>query len=57
MLVKSFEIALYDKLSLFFEQHNFVLMADKKQFRKDTSRGFQNVIFTATSYWQVPLLF
>jgi hypothetical protein len=50
MLVKSFEIALYDKLSLFFEQHNFVLMADKKQFRKVTLRGFQNVIFTATSY-------
>lgn len=50
MLVKSFEIALYDKLRLFFEQKDFVLMADKKQFRKVTPRGFQNVIFTATSY-------
>jgi len=50
MLVKSFEIALYDKLSLFFEQNDFVLMADKKQFRKVTPYGFQNVIFTATSY-------
>ena len=50
MLVKSFEIALYEKLRLFFEQNGFVLMADKKQFRKVTPRGFQNVIFTATSY-------
>jgi hypothetical protein len=50
MLVKSFEIALYDKLRLFFEKQGFVLMSDKKQFRKVTSRGFQNVIFTATSY-------
>ena len=50
MLVKPFEIALYEKLRLFFEQNDFVLMADKKQFRKVTPRGFQNVIFTATSY-------
>jgi hypothetical protein len=50
MLVKPFEIALFDKLRLFFEQNGFVLMADKKQFRKVTPRGFQNVIFTATSY-------
>ncbi|MEY4541560.1 MAG: hypothetical protein RLZZ306_3317 [Bacteroidota bacterium] len=50
MLVKSFETALYDKLRSFFGQNGFVLMADKKQFRKVTPRGFQNVIFTATSY-------
>lgn len=50
MLVKPFEIALYEKLSSFFKQHDFVLLADKKQFRKVTPRGFQNVIFTATSY-------
>ena len=50
MLVKPFEIALYEKLSSFFKQNDFVLMADKKQFRKVTSLGFQNVIFTATSY-------
>lgn len=50
MLVKSFETTLYSKLRLFFKQNGFVLMADKKQFRKVTPRGFQNVIFTATSY-------
>ena len=50
MLVKPFETALHSKLRLFFEQNGFVLMADKKQFRKVTPRGFQNVIFTATSY-------
>ena len=50
MLVKPFEITLYDKLGLFFKEQGFVLMADKKQFRKVTPTGFQNVIFTATSY-------
>ena len=50
MLVKPFEITLYDKLRLFFTDQGFVLMADKKQFRKVTPTGFQNVIFTATSY-------
>ncbi len=50
MLVKSFETTLYSKLRLFFKQNGFVLMADKKQFRKVTPRGFQNIIFTATSY-------
>ena len=50
MLVKPFEITLYDKLRLFFDKQGFVLMADKKQFRKVTPTGFQNVIFTATSY-------
>lgn len=50
MLVKPFEKALHDKLRMFFKQHDFVLFADKKQFRKVTPRGFQNVIFTATSY-------
>ena len=50
MLVKPFETALYEKLRLFFEKYDFVLVADKKQFRKVTPTGFQNVIFTATAY-------
>jgi hypothetical protein len=50
MLVKPFETALYEKLRLFFEKQGFALMSDKKQFRKVTPTGFQNVIFTATSY-------
>jgi hypothetical protein len=50
MLVKPFEAALYEKLRLFFEQRGFALLADKKQFRKITPTGFQNVIFTATAY-------
>jgi hypothetical protein len=50
MLVKPFETALYEKLRLFFEKQSFELMADKKQFRKVTPTGFQNVIFTASSY-------
>lgn len=50
MLVKPFETALYEKLRLFFERHDFALVAEKKQFRKVTPTGFQNVIFTATAY-------
>ncbi len=50
MPVKPFETILYEKLQPFFNLHNFVLLADKKQFRKVTPTGFQNVIFTATPY-------
>lgn len=50
MPVKQFEAALYGKLKAFFDKYGFVLMADKKQFRKITATGFQNVIFTATVY-------
>ncbi|MEA5257380.1 hypothetical protein VB264_06270 [Arcicella aquatica] len=50
MPVKPFETTLYEKLKPFFSMHNFELLADKKQFRKITPTGFQNVIFTATSY-------
>ena len=50
MPVKSFETILYGKLDPFFRKYDFVLLADKKQFRKSTPTGFQNVIFTATTY-------
>ncbi|MEA5429468.1 hypothetical protein [Arcicella lustrica] len=50
MPVKPFETTLYEKLEPFFSSHNFVLLADKKQFRKVTPTGFQNVIFTATPF-------
>ncbi|WP_026994015.1 hypothetical protein [Flectobacillus major] len=50
MSTKPFEITLYEKLHDFFYGHDFILMADKKQFRKFTPSGFLNVIFTATTY-------
>ncbi len=50
MAVKHFETILYEKLEPFFRNYDFVLLAEKKQFRKNTPTGFQNVIFTATAY-------
>lgn len=50
MLVKPFESDIYEKLRLFFDLQGYVLMPDKKQFRKLTDTGFHNVIFTTTTY-------
>ena len=50
MLLKPFETDIYEKLRTFFDSHGFDLIADKKQFRKLTKTGFQNVIFTTTAY-------
>ncbi len=50
MILTPFETALYEKFHDFFNNHGFSLMADKKQFRKITPMGFQNVIFTITQY-------
>lgn len=37
-------------MSDFFAHHGFTLLAHKKQFRKVTDTGFQNVIFSVTPY-------
>lgn len=50
MLIKPFESDIYEKLRLFFDLQGYVLMPDKKQFRKITESGFHNVIFTTTAY-------
>ncbi|PAC31010.1 hypothetical protein [Flectobacillus sp. BAB-3569] len=50
MSTQAFEIQLYEKLNQFFFEHDYLLMVDKKQYRKITSSGFLNVIFTCTSY-------
>lgn len=50
MIVKPFESDIYENLRLFFDLRGYVLMPDKKQFRKITVSGFHNVIFTTTSY-------
>lgn len=44
------EITLYEKMNTFFRGYDFLLMTDKKQFRRVTPTGFQNVIFTTTEY-------
>jgi hypothetical protein len=50
MLVKPFESEIYENLKSFFDLQGYVLMPDKKQFRKNTDNGFHNVIFTTTAY-------
>lgn len=50
MLVKPFESDIYENLRLFFDLQGYVLMPDKKQFRKAIDTGFHNVIFTTTAY-------
>ena len=50
MTASVLELTMYSKLQVFFEEHGFVLIADKKQFRKKTAFGFRNVIFTVTDY-------
>ncbi len=50
MSITSFENALYRKLGTFFTSHGYQLFSEKKQFRKITSSGFQNVIFTSSTY-------
>ncbi len=50
MLISTLELNLYTKLQSYFEDYGFELLAEKKQFRKKTSYGFRNVIFTLTNY-------
>lgn len=50
MLITPFETELYEKMGDFFARYGFVPLPEKKQFRKGTDTGFQNVIFSVTHY-------
>lgn len=50
MQVAEFETQLFSHLYEFFQDHEFELLGEKKQFRRTTTRGFQNVIFSVTPY-------
>ena len=50
MTITPFETNLFRHLTNFFAEHQYVLLADKKQFRKTTATGFQNVIFSPSFY-------
>jgi hypothetical protein len=52
MLTSPFETELYEKLSTFFSGYGFELLAERKQFRRVTVSGFQNVILSSTDYEQ-----
>jgi hypothetical protein len=50
MLTSPFDTELYEKLSTFFTGYGFDLLPERKQFRKVTDIGFQNVILSSTDY-------
>lgn len=56
MTLTPFETSLYRQLASFFDKHDFVLLPEKKQFRKVTSTGFQNIILSASYYGPTTLL-
>ena len=45
-----FETDLHRQLAPFFAEHQYTLLAEKRQFRKNTATGFQNVIFSLSFY-------
>jgi hypothetical protein len=45
-----FETDLYRQLHPFFAEHQYTLLTEKKQFRKNTATGFQNAIFSPSFY-------
>lgn len=50
MTSTSFEITLNQQLTPFFERHQFLFMPEKKQYRKITDTGFQNVLLSPSFY-------
>ncbi|MDF7818793.1 hypothetical protein P1X15_14350 [Runella sp. MFBS21] len=50
MSIKTTEAKLYYTLYDFFEAEGFQLLMQKKQFRKSTTTGFTNIIFSVSEY-------
>lgn len=49
-MLTSFETNLYQQLTPFFSEHAYALLREKKQFRRKTDSGFQNVILASEMY-------
>lgn len=56
MTLTPFETNLYGQLTPFFDQHGYQLLAEKKQYRRPTPQGFQNVILSPSFYAAETLL-
>jgi hypothetical protein len=56
MTITPFETTLYEQLTPFFEKHHYTLLPDKKQYRRTTDTGFQNVFFYPAFYGDETLL-
>ena len=52
----SFDSLLYQYLTPFFQRHQFLLLPEKRQFRKTTDTGFQSIAFYPTFYDHKTLL-
>jgi hypothetical protein len=50
MQVKNLETSLYHHLNHYLVIKNFYWIPESKQFRKQTERGFQNIILSCSSY-------
>ena len=50
MLTTPFETSLYHHLTPFFAEHTYDLLPEKKQYRRTTTTGFQNVILSPAFY-------
>ncbi|CCG99967.1 hypothetical protein FAES_1958 [Fibrella aestuarina BUZ 2] len=56
MILTPFETSLYRQLARFFGDYEFALLPEKKQFRRITPTGFQNVILSPSYYGDTTLL-
>lgn len=52
----SFDSLLYQYLTPFFQRHQFLLLPEKRQYRKTTGTGFQSIAFYPTFYDNKTLL-
>ena len=50
MTITPFETNLYQHLAPFFTGHEYALLSEKKQFRRTTTSGFQNIILSSVFY-------
>ncbi len=50
MTITPFETNLYQHLTPFFTDHEYALLSEKKQFRRTTNSGFQNIILSSVFY-------
>jgi hypothetical protein len=56
MTLSPFETNLYQYLMPFFERHAYTLLPERKQFRRLTDLGFQNVILSPAFYGDETML-
>ncbi len=50
MTITPFETKLYECLAPFFAQYGYGLLPEKKQFRRQTANGFQNIVLSSVPY-------